>query len=182
MLSARLAALTISAVTLAVAGCGSSSSSTTAGSSSATGTSSNAAASAAANGGATAGGSSSSLSQSELASNANAICKRMHGRLLALSKGKTPSLEQAYLLAVSYERKALSELKKLSPPVSLAGDWRQIITTLSVLAEDSTKYVEYTKAKNTNAATILSHAYSPIKHMGVNAAAHDGINECALAL
>jgi hypothetical protein len=124
----------------------------------------------------------SPVSQAELTTKGNAICKRVHTRLIRLSKGKGEDLEQIYAKAAGYEQIALNELGKLVPPADLASDWKQILSAMSALAENSTKYSQLAAAKKTREADNLVNVYGPIKHQGVAVAKQDGLEECALAL
>ena len=182
----RLAALVLSALTLAVSGCGGSGATTT------TATSGSAANSSATTSNATTGNAvtattgtsttSTPLSRTALTTTANAICKRLHAQLQRLSQGKTPSLDQIYSRAAAYEQTGLAKLRKLSPPADLATDWNQILTAVSTLVADSTKYAQASKAKNPGAASSVSESYDSIKRPAVAVAMRDGLTECGLAL
>jgi hypothetical protein len=171
--------LFLSTVTLIISGCGgSSTTASSAGNSTTTGTGT----SVATNNSAGTGGVSTQLTRAELNANANTICKRLHAQLLGLNRGSEKlDVEHVFLRAATAERAALAALQKLTPPSELAGDWKQIVATISTLAEDSAKYSEYTKAKNRSAISSMQHSYGPIKHQGIVVAARDGLGECGQA-
>jgi ABC-type glycerol-3-phosphate transport system substrate-binding protein len=136
---------------------------------------------AAANDAAATVGSSAPLTKTQFVASANAICKRLHQQLLVLNRGKTPDTQQVYLRGAAYEQMALGKLQKLNPPTELSGDLKQVVATLSTLAEDSTKYVEYVKTKNMSKANALANSYAPIKQQGVEVTLRDGLKECTRA-
>lgn len=141
MLHTQLAALALATTALAAAGCGGSSKT---GSTSATpmtppATSGAAASAAAAK--TTPGG---SLTRAALVIQAGTICKRIYARrispeLLTQQGTKIP-------LFASYQRTALAELRKLTPPASMKSDWDRFAAATRKLASDTIKLGEYVKA------------------------------------
>lgn len=126
-------------------------------------------------------GSSTPLTKTQFVASANTICKRLHLQLLGLNRGKTPDTQQVYSRGAAYEQTAVGKLQKLNPPAELSGDLKQVVATLSALAEGSTKYVQYVKAKNMSKANSLANSYAPIKEQGVVVTLRDGLKECARA-
>jgi hypothetical protein len=183
MSSMRVTVIVLCTAVFVVAGCGGSKNSTTTTTTSAGNVTTSGTAGDAGSGtttGDTAGssGTSGSSASTELVTNANTICKHVHARLIALTKGNTENVEHLYSRAAAYEQTALGELQKLSPP----GTWKPVVVAISTLAEDSKKYAEYSRTKDTSAADKLSQSYVVVKRAGVVAATHVGLHECALAL
>jgi hypothetical protein len=119
------------------------------------------------------------LTRAALIASANAICSRLRGHLLAVAKAQ--NVQQTFSRAATYEHQALAELQKLNPPAELSGDFAQILVGVNTMAEDSTKLVEDTKAKDTSAAEALSRSYDPVKREVVSIARRDGLSECSQA-
>jgi hypothetical protein len=192
----RLTGLILSLVVLVASGCGSSSSTTSNNSNAASNTSTgnpptsstSTSISPASNnptGSSSTGSneaSSTPLNRTVLTTNANAICKRAHTQLMGLATGNTQNVEQIYSKAATYERTALTELQKLSPPTELAKDWKQIVSAVGTLADDSTKYAEYASTKNLSKSRELAEAYGTVKRPAVAVATHDGLTGCAILL
>jgi len=130
-------------------------------------------------------GSSKSLTSAELTAQANAICKGLHTQLAALSMNSANNNDvkepaQIYLHAAAFEHTMLAELEKLNPPASLADDWKQLVAGMGTLANDSTKYAEYTKAKNVSAAQTLATSFGAVKQRTHAAVRRAGFTECAV--
>jgi hypothetical protein len=119
------------------------------------------------------------LTRTALIASANAICSRLRGHLLAVAKAQ--NTQQIFSRAATYEHKALVELQKLNPPAELSRDFAQILAGVNTMAEDSTKLIEDTKAKDMSAAEALSRSYDPVKREVVSIARRDGLSECARA-
>jgi hypothetical protein len=85
----------------------------------------------------------------------------------------------------SFERTILAELSKLTPPASLANDWKQVLASIRVLSENTVKLAAAAKAS----PTIFSKAERALVSSNLNTrrpmlatAARDGFRECALVL
>lgn len=123
------------------------------------------------------------LTKAELIAKADAICSRVNAKRATLTvTPKTPAAEiYARLTPVSiYEASALEELTKLTPPASLAYDWRQIL--------DNTRTINETTAElgNDSKTGKLNGEQRPLLILAANAerqvitiATHDGFKQCS---
>lgn len=188
MPSMRLTVLVMCTVIFVASGCGDSKNSTTratttsAGNVTTNGTTSDASPGTTTSNAASSTGTSVPSTSTKLVTDANTICKHVHAQLMALTRGNNENAGYLYSRAAVYEQTALGELQKLNPPTDLASNWKQVIVAVSTLAEDSKKYAEYARAKNTSGANSLTQSYDVVKHAGAVAAVQDGLEECALAL
>lgn len=179
----RLTALALSAVAIAVSGCGNSSKTTSANAGNTSSPSSSTTVTATSTTGTTGVNSApTAMSRSELTTSANAICKRLHTQLKNFSTQSALGLDRIYTRAAAAEQASLANLRKLSPPANLNADWNQIMSALGTLAADSIKYAEYTKTKNQAAALRVSESFGSIKIQAGTVATHDGLAECGLVL
>ncbi len=115
--------LGLALLALSFAGCGSGSSTAGPGST----------ASATSTAGAATGGSDS---RSRFVARADAACKRINAEILAIKSRHTTAAEIKRVVphTLSIERKALGELAALTPPASIASDWRRMLGYRRTLA------------------------------------------------
>lgn len=150
----RFVALVLVATTLAASGCGGSS------------------------------GSSGSLTRSELIARGDLICRRINTRLTGTTIGRQGSFAQLMPSLAAYEHAAVAEMRKLTPPASMADGWRQIVKGAQTLADATAKVGSYARG-NPN----ISQASPPLRaaftaagegtqHM-VAAARREGFQDCA---
>ena len=147
----RLAALAFSAM-LVFAGCGGSSASKTS------------------------KGESASMTSGQFIAKADTICARFKNKVAPLHNTNL-AIVAPQLVAV--ERGALLELNKLTPPSSMAEDWKQILADQQQITEDTTKLGEYGKANNVSAERTLFYTGEKIQQQMTATAAQDGLKNCA---
>lgn len=121
-------------------------------------------------------GSAKTLSRAELIAKAEAICVRANAKLKLLERTKAAT---GLLEAGEYEQTATVELGKLTPPASMASDWREIVAADQTLARDTVKYAEYNKLHNRRELRLLIRAAGEVDHPMSATAKRDGLNECA---
>jgi hypothetical protein len=172
----RLAALALAATTVAVAGCGGStksSSQTTASSGtppeSVSHTDSVAQSKAP----------TKQLTRAELIARGDEICARVNARRNAITI-RTPADVALLVPLAAYERTAFDELGNLTPPASMAADWKIIVATAQALAEDTGKAGETAGKTNAQAA---AHgplmAFRQAQQLLSVTAARAGFKDCA---
>ncbi|HEV7936797.1 MAG TPA: hypothetical protein VGP18_02090 [Solirubrobacteraceae bacterium] len=143
--SRRLAAATLAATAVTVAGCG---------------------------------GSTKPLTQAELTSKANTICKTVTAKFATKSAHSVQDIARVAPELASFEQKALSELSKLIPPTDLESDWKQFITGAELLAENTSKLGEYAKANKLKAAGEVITSSQTTQQQMQTIAKRDGLTEC----
>ncbi len=150
----RLAAVAMTAATLVASGCGGSSktgatspsASTTAVSTATAGTPTVAAASIKVTPG-------RPLTRTELVAVAGSICKRIDARDALLKDATLQAISVEFPPFASYQRTALAELSKLTPPASMTSYWKQFEAGTHKLAADTTRFSEAVEAKRFTPAT-----------------------------
>jgi hypothetical protein len=102
--------------------------------------------------------------KSPMVAHADAICKRLNARRKAANKrvGTVTGVAGLAKVAavapelVAFERDAIAELRKLTPPQEVASSWRKILAGAELLAEHAEKLGEAAGAKNLKAVETLS--------------------------
>jgi hypothetical protein len=162
----RLSAVVLVAATLAAGGCGDGSSQTPA--SGATRSS----------GSLPSGG---PLSRSELIARADAICLRLNNELAATAAKSVGMREIARVSPrhAALEQTAVMELSKLTPPASIARDWRQIVAYRQTLAEELALLGRYAKVKNARSVRALAVSKKHLHRQLTTVATRDGFKRCS---
>lgn len=96
-------------------------------------------------------GGSKGLSQSELIAKADPICQRALSALEG-AKLSRENLAQVGGAIATASRQAHGELAKLTPPSSMAADWREIVNSFSMISTGMQKAAE--AAKGTDAKAL----------------------------
>jgi hypothetical protein len=151
----HLAALALVATTLAASGCGGSA------------------------------GSSGSLTRSELIARGDAICRRINAKLRATTVTSARDYARLAPPLAAYEQAAVAEMRKLTPPASMANGWNQVVSGAQMLADGTAKLGQYAQRSNPFQAhqTPSVHAAFVATAEGmrqmVAAAQREGFNDCA---
>ena len=77
------------------------------------------------------------LTRAHLAAQVNAICRRTSSKRDQFVAKSQVELASLLPVVASYQRKMYAELVNLSPPASLASDWKQFVAKARTLAESS---------------------------------------------
>jgi hypothetical protein len=172
MSGTRLVALTLAATTLAVYGCGES----TKPKSASTATPTQAAATSSPSEPPPVPG--QPLTKSALIARADKICARVITRLNSL---RINTLQDAALTApqtATIEQAASEDLSKLTPPASMASDWKRIVAGVHALAQVTAKLGEYAKANQAEAAGRLISTGQKRPARLLAPAKRDGFTQC----
>lgn len=132
MLHVQLVALTLVAIALATSGCGGSTKTTTVIVTPAR----------------------KPLTRTEVAllARAGSICKRIDARHSSLKLNTRQAIVRELPIFASYQRAALIELIKLTPPAALVHDWREFTAAAHTLVSDTTTFGDDVTAKQFKAA------------------------------
>jgi hypothetical protein len=111
---------------------------------------------------------------------ADAICRRLNSELVAnlpkhYSMGAVASISPRN---AALERGVVSELAKLEPPASIAGEWRQVIAYRSELANALTQVALAAKARNTAAVKRLGVSKARVRKQLLAVGEHVGFRAC----
>jgi len=153
----------VAAASLAVAGCGGGSSSTTTGASGATG--------------------SAPLSQSEFASQANAICKEANTKQEALKPpptgGPASGFEPFITQSLAITQPLLTQLEALTPPSNLQSDWDKLLADAKAKEALVQKALAAAKANDTSQFSAAIKQVQAMAGQGDALAQSIGLTECA---
>jgi hypothetical protein len=98
------------------------------------------------------------LTRAELTAKANAICRRVIGEV-DWSKVTPQKLPSIVGKLAALEEQAASELDKLTPPASLADEWREIVDGFRLTGPEFRQMAEQIrKAPNAYTQVVLSNA------------------------
>ncbi len=124
------------------------------------------------------GSSSAPLTRAELRSKADAICKRVSGRLTTKTVTSVRDVARTAPHLAAVEQEALNELSKLEPPASIENDWKMFIAGAQKLAENTSKLGEYAKSNSLKgSAALIASSEQTIKQMTAIAKKY-GISNC----
>lgn len=124
------------------------------------------------------------LTRAELIVRGDAICRRINARLAATTVGKGGGFGQLMPPLAAYEHAAVLEMRKLTPPASMADGWGQVIGGAQMLADATAKIGEYAKANNNTLPTTpptraaFTAAGAGTRQM-IAAAHREGFDDCA---
>ena len=93
-------------------------------------------------------GSSAALTRSELIARGDAICRRINAKIRATKVSTAQDYARVAPPLAAYEQTAVIEMRKLTPPASIANGWRQIVSGAQMLANGTTKLGEYAQTSN----------------------------------
>jgi hypothetical protein len=114
-----------------------------------------------------------------LIAQADPICRRLNVELAAASRASHVAIATSALRHAALERAAVAELSKLTPPASLANDWRQIIKYRRTLAEELVKLGGYAKANDTQKVKALAVSKTRVHKKLFEIAKRDGFEHCS---
>ena len=122
------------------------------------------------------------MTRAELTARADAVCRRMNTMRHSITTG-IASFERDYVLLlpplVAYERSAVTELGRLTPPASLAGDWQEIITNIRTLTKNTATTIEYARSNNLKGLSELNTPDNEADQRIFAIATRDGFSDCA---
>lgn len=121
------------------------------------------------------------LSKAQLLAAGESVCRHLNKELAA---SKDVIRTQADYARVAPQRAAIVsasmvELKKLTPPASIAGDWQKIVSDRQSLDEYITKLGQDATAKDSNAIRLALASSSVVVQDLYAVATRVGLKECA---
>ncbi len=179
MLHTQLAAVALMGLTLLVSGCGKSSK-TESTSTAAAATTPTTTSTAPAESTTTSAATGKPLSRSELIAAADAICARSNAKTSVLFAKKIQELETIYPQIALYEGTETKELSQLTPPSSMAADWKRIISDIEQHRRYVTEVAHDIQIKSTNAGRPYHLATVAIEDEMVTAR-HAGFKRCSIS-
>jgi hypothetical protein len=125
--------------------------------------------------------SANALTREELIAKADAICKRVNEKRVVSVAHTTQALSAVPLALAESEQSANAEMRKLTPPASMATAWNQFLAESQTLAEDTAKLGEYARVhKELLSARQLIAAGQAAQAQALRIAKANGFHECAV--
>jgi DICT domain-containing protein len=125
-------------------------------------------------------GGSKTLTRSQLAAKAEPICAHIQEKLGAVFSAKSPqSVSHAAAEFAAYDRQATAELAKLSPPGSMASDWKAIVTGYEVAGSAVAKLGQDAIPTKDKPGSGDVTAFTDAQHNRTVTAQRNGFNHCA---
>jgi hypothetical protein len=122
---------------------------------------------------------SESAAAARLIAQADPICRRLNVELAAAARASHVAIATSALRNAVLERTAVAQLSKLTPPASLAQDWRQILRYRRTLAEELVKLGGYAKANDAQAIKALAVSKKRVHKKLFEIARRDGFEHCS---
>lgn len=125
-------------------------------------------------------GSTKPLTRAQLVSDANTLCSHVQAKMKATGAAKTPQevAEVAKKLA-SFEQQQLEAMRKLTPPASMASDWKQMIEGAEEITEDAGTLSADIQLKKHNAADEAMKQFGATEKRLAPIVQRDGFTSCA---
>jgi hypothetical protein len=92
--------------------------------------------------------SSKPLTRSALIEQGDLICRRLNTKLTARAGGEGGGLAHLLLSRAAYVHATAAEMRKLTPPATMANGWEQMINGAQTLADGTAKLGEYEQSHN----------------------------------
>jgi acyl-CoA hydrolase len=119
------------------------------------------------------------VTRGELIVQGDAICYRLNVRRQSTNIGQRADYERLVPALAAYELRAANEMGSLTPPVSMAHDWRQIVEGSRVIAEVTGHFPRYSEASNDKLVRSYDIVLTKAIRQVVHAAKHAGFKECS---
>jgi hypothetical protein len=114
-----------------------------------------------------------------LIAQADTICRRINQKRLSTTVAARQTFVNGLTPLATYEQAAVAQMRKLTPPASMAKDWSQITSGAQAIADVLTASVAYAKAGKLKEAEPLSIKLEKATQQMLAAAKHAGFKDCA---
>jgi hypothetical protein len=118
------------------------------------------------------------LNDAELIAATDSACHRIHTKLASYSISTVAQLGIVARGLSKYEDDVIAELDKLTPSSSLAGDWRQIVADLHILAHNTARLGEMARKHKLSGANALIGEVNDARQRVLTIARRDGFKGC----
>jgi hypothetical protein len=121
------------------------------------------------------------LSRARLIARAEAICERFNAEIAAVAAKNTSvaEIERQVPRNAALELAALGELSKLTPPSTMAREWRAILGYRRALVGQLVELARAAKQSDARAISTLTAAKGREHELLLSAATHAGFRSCA---
>lgn len=121
------------------------------------------------------------LARTELIAGADAICARLNVRLAAAKDVVSSDLAAIEAIATrrsGTERAALVELQQLTPPASMASEWQRMLDYRATVVGDLAKIAEYARENNPQGTKTVLLATTNVIRQILVAGTRAGFKDC----
>ena len=121
------------------------------------------------------------LSRPQLMAQAEAICRRRNVAIDAIKLRGTSAADIARFASrsVAVEQAAFTDLARLTPPASMAGDWRQVLAYSRVLLRYVVELDEFGRRGEVRAISVLARSAEAAKRQLLVVGTRGGFRYCA---
>jgi hypothetical protein len=119
------------------------------------------------------------LTRAELIAQADVICRRVNQTRASITIKKKGEFVTVLPRLAAYERAAVAEMRKLTPPASMAKSWSQIIAGAQTVAEVTGAGTEHAKNGTLNDTQSLAARAAKGMQQMLAAATREGFKDCA---
>lgn len=121
------------------------------------------------------------LSKQQLIREADTICYGITAKRASTTFSSVKDYAQLIPALASYEKAAVSELEKLTPPASMAARWKQIIASATVMSEITNKAGEIAEKdpRGLEKTQSLNAKLGEAENQMIAAAKQGGFKDCA---
>jgi hypothetical protein len=122
---------------------------------------------------------SSPSSRSELIARADAICRRVNAKRASITITRPQDIPLDIPPLAAYEEAAVSAMRQLTPPASMANGWKQIVAASQTVADVTTKVGNAAKAGKLESTRSLDGVLTSATEQMLNTAKREGFTDCA---
>jgi hypothetical protein len=119
------------------------------------------------------------LTPAQLIAKGNAICYRLNARRSSIVVATPHDYERLVPPLAAYELASAAEMSKLTPPPSMAADWRRIVAGSRLIALATGRFRKSADAGNAAKSRPLDAMLTKGIDELTSAAKHAGLSECA---
>jgi hypothetical protein len=119
------------------------------------------------------------LTRSEFIARADKICRRINAKRESFKIASKSDLASVVPVLAAYEQAAVAEMRKLTPPASIARGWNQILEGADRLANATAELGEAAKANKIQQTGTLSKEAEKANEQVLVVSKREGIMDCA---
>jgi hypothetical protein len=121
----------------------------------------------------------SRLTRAQLIAAADAICARLSKRTRSVTNTSLAGVGSTAPLVAGYYRAAFAELRNLTPPRSMARDWKAIVSDIRPVADETLIMGKYATDNDPSAAAKVEGRIARIQLHRIAIAKRNGFKDCA---
>jgi hypothetical protein len=119
------------------------------------------------------------LAHTALVAKADAICRHLNMQAATISIKSPQDIARTAPQLAIYYRTALTDLRKLTPPAAIAGDWKAIVADVQTLANEIVTVGKYAADNDPASMTRVDKNVTNVQRHRFAIAKRDGFKDCA---